>query len=132
MKTPRRRELAIIQGLYLFFAGIWPLLSMKTFVFITGYKTDLWLVIMVGLLLAVIGAALGSSGIRKKREAEFALLGIGTSASLALLFLMPEAIGESNPGNNGHTEPAKLHHLIFPAIPAPSRGFSRRQGSPVA
>ncbi len=85
MKIPSRRQLAITQGIYLYITGIWPLVSMNSFLYITGPKTDLWLVITVGLLLAIIGAVLGCSGIRENRQAEFVLLGIGTAASLAVI-----------------------------------------------
>ena len=85
MATPRRSQLALTQGLFLLIAGIWPLLSMQSFLWISGQKTDQWLVVTVGLLLAVIGAVLSISGIRNNDQAEFALLGIGTAASLAAI-----------------------------------------------
>jgi hypothetical protein len=47
---------ALIQGIYFFVFGIWPILSMSTFLKITGPKTDLWLVKTVGLILAQINA----------------------------------------------------------------------------
>ena len=73
----------MFQGLYYFFTGIWPLVSMNSFLTITGPKTDLWLVIVVGLLLAVIGAVLFVSGLRDRTVIEFVLLGTGAAASLA-------------------------------------------------
>lgn len=51
-------KVALVQGIYFLITGIWPLLSMKTFLLITGPKTDLWLVKTFGLILAVIGAVL--------------------------------------------------------------------------
>jgi hypothetical protein len=46
---------ALIQGIYFFVSGIWPILSMGTFLKVTGPKADLWLVKTVGIILAVIG-----------------------------------------------------------------------------
>lgn len=51
-------KVALVQVVYFLITGIWPLLSMKTFLLFTGPKTDLWLVKTVGLILAVIGAVL--------------------------------------------------------------------------
>lgn len=51
-------RLATVHGVYYLLTGLWPLLSMRTFEWVTGPKTDRWLVRMVGLLAAVIGASL--------------------------------------------------------------------------
>ncbi len=52
------RGVATLQGLYYIATGVWPLASMDTFLAVTGPKTDLWLVVTVGLLVGVIGVAL--------------------------------------------------------------------------
>jgi hypothetical protein len=52
------RGVAAVQGLYFLLTGVWPLLSMDTFLAVTGPKTDLWLVETVGGLVTAIGAAL--------------------------------------------------------------------------
>jgi hypothetical protein len=49
---------ALVQGIYFFITGIWPILSIQTFLLVTGPKTDLWLVKTVGIVLATIGATL--------------------------------------------------------------------------
>lgn len=49
---------ALVQGIYFLVTGIWPLVSMRTFLLVTGPKTDLWLVKTVGVILAVIGLVL--------------------------------------------------------------------------
>ena len=85
MPLTRLDKLALLQGLFLFTTGIWPLINMHSFLRLTGPKTDLWLVSTVGLLLAVTGAVLSISGIRNNTGAEFALLGMGTAASLAVV-----------------------------------------------
>jgi hypothetical protein len=55
------RFLVVPQGLYYMITGLWPLLHMRSFLAVTGPKTDLWLVNMVGLLAAAVGAALLTS-----------------------------------------------------------------------
>lgn len=51
MKTERRKIILGIQSGYYLLIGLWPLLHIDSFMEITGYKTDLWLVKTVGLLL---------------------------------------------------------------------------------
>ena len=52
------RGVLAVQGAYYLLTGIWPLVSLRTFEAVTGPKTDDWLVQTVGVLAAVIGAAL--------------------------------------------------------------------------
>jgi|SRR5690606_34345133 len=52
------RKLSLIQGYYYILTGIWPILHLKSFMFVTGHKYDTWLVQMVGLLSVSIGMAL--------------------------------------------------------------------------
>ncbi|MFD2555048.1 hypothetical protein [Sphingobacterium tabacisoli] len=47
-----------MQGYYYFLSGIWPLIHLESFINITGYKNDIWLVNMVGLLALSIGITL--------------------------------------------------------------------------
>jgi hypothetical protein len=58
-------------------------LSIRTFVLVTGPKVDLWLVKTVGAVLAVIGATLALAGRRRRVTPEVALLGAGSAATLA-------------------------------------------------
>jgi hypothetical protein len=54
-----RRTLYALQSAYYTTTGAWPLLSIDTFMAVTGPKTDVWLVKMVGSLVLVNGLALG-------------------------------------------------------------------------
>lgn len=47
------------QAVYYVVTGIWPFLSMKSFLAVTGPKTDLWLLRLVALLIIVIGLTVG-------------------------------------------------------------------------
>ena len=77
--------LALGQGLYYAVTGIWPLLSMRTFEVVTGPKTDKWLVKTVGVLVAVIGAALALAGWRRNVAPESAILAAGSAAGLGAI-----------------------------------------------
>ena len=83
--TPAPETLALGQGLYYALTGIWPLLSMRTFEAVTGPKTDKWLVKTVGVLVAVIGAALALAGWRRKVAPESAILAAGSAAGLGAI-----------------------------------------------
>src|SRR5512143_2128348 len=76
---------ALVQGIYFFVTGIWPILSMRTFLKVTGPKTDLWLVRTVGLLLAVIGAALICAQINAQISTSIILMAIGSALSLVVI-----------------------------------------------
>jgi hypothetical protein len=76
---------ALVQGIYYLVTGIWPLFSMRTFLAVTGPKTDLWLVKTVGLILAVIGAVLIYAQRTAAVNLAIVLLAIGAAASLALV-----------------------------------------------
>ncbi|WP_353718657.1 hypothetical protein [Dyadobacter sp. 676] len=52
------RRLFFIQGCYYIGSGIWPVIHIESFMWVTGEKTDLWLVKMVGLLSCSIGVTL--------------------------------------------------------------------------
>jgi|SRR5687768_6982856 len=64
---PRLVKLLVtIQGIYYLLTGVWPLVHMSSFVMVTGPKTDVWLVKMVGLLAACIGICLVFSILKKQ------------------------------------------------------------------
>jgi hypothetical protein len=78
-------KVALVQGIYFFITGIWPIISMKTFLLITGPKTDLWLVKTVGLILALIGIVLLYAQWTGTVNPPVILLAIGAAFSLALV-----------------------------------------------
>ena len=79
--TPR--AMSFIQGLYYAATGVWPLVSMDTFLAVTGPKTDLWLVRTVSLLITSIGAALLVSAKTNQATAPIGLLAVSSAAFLA-------------------------------------------------
>jgi hypothetical protein len=76
------RGVAALQGLYFLVTGVWPLVSMDTFLTVTGPKTDLWLVETVGGLVAAAGAALLVAAWRGP-SAEAVTLAVGSILALA-------------------------------------------------
>ena len=74
--------LALFQGIYYALAGLWALISMRTFVAVTGPKTDLWLVRTVGVLVLAIGHQLVMSAHHNEADHQ-AALAIGCALGLA-------------------------------------------------
>lgn len=74
-----------LQGIYFVLTGIWPLISMSTFLKITGPKTDLWLVQVVGILILVIGTVLLISSYAKKRNPQIILLAAGSALAFIII-----------------------------------------------
>lgn len=70
------RLTAILQGTYYAVTGAWPLVSLPTFVWVTGPKADTWLVQTVGVLVLVVGTTLLVGARRKQILPETRLLGV--------------------------------------------------------
>ncbi|WP_442483050.1 hypothetical protein [Aeoliella sp. SH292] len=86
--------LAWLQGLYFVTFGIWPLVDMNSFQWVTGPKfdhlpngnqADHWLVFTVGLQLAVIGLVLMLAAYRHDIGLGIALLGLLSAAALFVI-----------------------------------------------
>lgn len=54
--------LSMIQALYYIPTGVWPLIHVRSFLWVTGPKTDLWLLQTIGVLITAIGASLLVAG----------------------------------------------------------------------
>jgi hypothetical protein len=76
---------ALVQGIYFFITGIWPILSMSTFLKVTGPKTDLWLVKTVGIILAIIGAVLVIAQVNAEINTSLIVLALGSALGLAMV-----------------------------------------------
>ena len=57
----RAKHILLLQSVYYFLTGLWPLVDINSFMEVTGPKTDLWLVKMVGALTVAISIALFNS-----------------------------------------------------------------------
>lgn len=87
------RNVAICQGAYYVITGLWSMVSMRSFQWVTGPKTDIWLVRTVALLLMVIGTVLTVAGFGKRTGPESPLLGAGSAATLAGIDIVYAARG---------------------------------------
>jgi hypothetical protein len=54
----KRRNIYLAQAVYYFITGLWPVIDISSFMSVTGPKTDIWLVKMVGLLTVAISITL--------------------------------------------------------------------------
>ncbi|RDV14933.1 hypothetical protein DXT99_11625 [Pontibacter diazotrophicus] len=73
---------AIIQGAYWFLTGVWPFVHLRSFLWVTGPKEDIWLLYTVSVLITVIGGVLLAAGLRKQVTQEIKWLGIASAAGL--------------------------------------------------
>lgn len=76
---------SLVQGIYFFITGVWPLVSIKTFLLVTGPKTDIWLVKTVGIVLATIGATLVIAQVDAQVNSPVIFLAIGSALSLTIV-----------------------------------------------
>ena len=75
-------EVAFAQGMYYAVTALWPFVNMRSFLRLTGPKTDLWLVRTVGALILVISLPLLLRAFRAKPTNEIVLLGTAAAAAL--------------------------------------------------
>jgi hypothetical protein len=75
-------RVSLVQGAYYMVTALWPFIHMRSFLLVTGPKSDLWLVRTVGALILVISLPLLVAGFRGSPQKEIILL--GTAATIAL------------------------------------------------
>lgn len=85
------------QAIYYIASGLTPMLSMKLFESITGKKTDRWLVRMVGLLAASIGASLWLATDRAEVDRSAIGLSLASALSFAGIDVVYSARGTISP-----------------------------------
>jgi hypothetical protein len=72
------------QGAYYLITAIWPLVDIDSFLFVTGPKTDIWLVKTVGALLIPVSLTM-LAGIRSRKTATPSVV---LASTTALVFLI--------------------------------------------
>lgn len=77
--------LAWAQGAYYVATGAWPMLHVDSFQFVTGPKTDVWLVRTVAVLVLAIGATLLLAAWRLRVGPEAVLLAVLSAVGLGVL-----------------------------------------------
>ena len=73
------RTIAFIQGFYFFITGLWPIADIHSFMQITGPKTDIWLVKMVGALTIAISLLFFAVAKKMRVTIESLILILGSS-----------------------------------------------------
>lgn len=80
--------MALVTGAHAFYYivfSIWGLVHIRSFQWVTGKKTDVWLVKTICLLLISVGAVIGRAGAKDRVTPEIAQLGITSAASLSMI-----------------------------------------------
>lgn len=78
------RNIIKIQGIYILITAVWALLDIESFMLVTGYKTDVWLVKTVSLLLMSVALTLLSFLFVPSHPWTAGILG-GTSAAALMM-----------------------------------------------
>ena len=84
---------ASIEGWFYAVSGLWPVINIRSFGWVTGPKVDRWLVKTVGLLLTAIGGVQIAAARRSEIPQELAILGVGAPLALLLIDLTYVAKG---------------------------------------
>ncbi|MBC5804654.1 MAG: hypothetical protein DLM53_06125 [Candidatus Eremiobacter antarcticus] len=82
-----------LQSIYYLISGIWPILSISTFQAVTGPKTDLWLVRMVGLLVIAVGLTLLLATLNGRLTPEIVVLSIASALAFTAIDVFYALIG---------------------------------------
>jgi hypothetical protein len=76
------RHVLGLQGLFYALTGVWPLLHIRSFMMVTGPKTDVWLVKTLSLLICAVAGTLLSATLRRPASPEAGLLAASSAATL--------------------------------------------------
>lgn len=79
------RILLWVQGSYFLLTSLWALIDIKSFMEVSGYKTDQWLVKTVAVLITSIALCMFAALFTKKESLPVNVLGISSSAGLATI-----------------------------------------------
>lgn len=85
--------LAWVHSIYYTLTGIWPLVHIASFLWVTGPKTDVWLVRTVAGLLVATGVGLGLAARRSRFTPELAVIAAGQALALATVDVIYPLIG---------------------------------------
>jgi len=72
-----------LNGIFYFLTGIWPIVHIQSFLWVTGPKTDIWLVKTVGWLIIACSLGMLAASFRKYIQPDVVLIVIGFAAFLA-------------------------------------------------
>lgn len=96
------RVLLWIQGVYYLATGVWPLVSIRSFIWVTGQKTDHlptgleedhWLVMTVSVLITAIALGILTAAWRNETVLSIAIVAVGAAVGLTAIDLIYVARG---------------------------------------
>lgn len=82
MKLRNRNILLGTQSAYYLLTGLWPLVHMVSFMEISGYKTDIWLVKTVGALILCAGLTFLAEIYLRESSSAVVFMAISVAAGL--------------------------------------------------
>src|SRR5687767_6835976 len=85
--------LAGAHAVYYVVTGVWPIVNLRSFMAVTGPKTDQWLVKTVGLLVTAVGVTIAAAAWRDAITLEIAILALASAASLTAIDVVYVAKG---------------------------------------
>jgi hypothetical protein len=77
--------LLLIQGIYYLITGLWPIAHIRSFMAVTGPKTDLWLVKTVGAITIAIACVLLFAYATQEMNHTIKLLPILSAAAFTII-----------------------------------------------
>lgn len=77
--------LAWIYAIYFLLTGIWPVVHIRSFMAVTGPKTDLWLVRTVGLMITAVGLCVAVAAWQRQITLPILVLATASSGFLMLI-----------------------------------------------
>jgi hypothetical protein len=97
MSRRARRFVIGSQAAYYVTTGVWPFVHLRSFLYVTGPKWEVWLVKTVGALVTVIGSVLGWAAARDRLTPELEALSAGTAGALGAIDVWYVARGRIAP-----------------------------------
>jgi len=80
-----RRDIILIQSIYYFITALWPIVSVGTFMMVTGPKTDVWLVKTVAVMILAIAITLFFGALRASLSRDVCTLALLASLGLTTI-----------------------------------------------
>jgi hypothetical protein len=75
------------QGVYYLLTGVWPLIHIESFLYVTGPKTDVWLVKAISTMFVCIGLVLSLTVLQYSSSFLITVLAVTTALSLLIIDL---------------------------------------------
>ena len=79
----RRKLVALVMGIFWLVSGVWPIVHLRSFMWVTGPKVDRWLVRTVGALIVAVSLGLLQSSKKDDVPAEVETIACASAVSLA-------------------------------------------------